>query len=214
MSTTGTVNAPQYNRRGVSALQEARTRRENEQKEIAKQKSSDEMLRQTLIVARRERIARIENATQMIAKLLRDGEFREAQEKTLSEIHWMLGELKIHADPQDRFWIAKKVLHFTSWRGMKALNDVEEVLTSVFGENIPDEIAENLARLIDKQTKFLRDKAKRDDVMRPGKTDKDHGSGSWKQHLVNVALRAAENHERVHGGNNGGGKGNKQKKKK
>jgi|SRR3989344_7523568 len=208
-----TVIAPQFGR-GNSALQEARTRRENTQKEIAKKKSSEEMLRQALVVARRERTVRIESATQTITKLLNDGKFREAQEKTLGEIHRMLNELKMLADPQDRLWIAKKVLHFTSWRGMKALNDVEEVITSVFGENIPDEIAESVARLIDKQTKFLRDRAKRDGVMRPGKTDSDHTNGSWKQHMVNIAAKAAQNREHAKGGSGNNGSGQKKKKKK
>ncbi|MBI5817075.1 MAG: hypothetical protein HZB09_01465 [Candidatus Yonathbacteria bacterium] len=203
MSTTGTVNAPQFGR-GVSALQEARTRRENERKEVAKQKSSEEMLWQTLVVARRERRTRVENATQTITKLLNDGKFREAQEKTLSEIHWLLDELKLHADIQDRLWIAKKILHFTSWRGMRVLNDVEEVLTSVFGENIPDEIAKKLAQLIDKQTEFLRkSEAKKAGVMRFGKTKRDRESGALRQHESNKATKADQNRERAHGSNNG-----------
>ncbi len=200
MSTTGTVNAPQFGR-GISVLQEARTRHENTQKEIAEKKNSEEKLRQILVVARRERGDRIKNTEQIIAKLLNKGKYQEAQEKVTDEIHRMLDELKLHADPQDRLWIAKKVLHFTSWRGMKSLNYVEEVLTSAFGENIPDEIAERLAQLIDKQTEFLRkSEAKKGSVMRSGKTARDRQNGALKRHESNVARRASENRERAQGG--------------
>lgn len=217
MSATGTVNAPRFGC-GISALQEARSRRENEQKESAKQKSSDEILRQTLVVARRERRTRVETATQTITKLLNNGKFHEAQEKALGEIYWLLNELKLHEDPQDRLWIAKKVLHLTSWRGMRVLNDVEKVLTSVFGENIPDEIAERLAQLIDKQTEFLRKSATKKGpkavVMHPGKTARDRESGALKQYQNNRASKAEINRQHAKGGSGDNGNGQKKKKKR
>lgn len=115
---------------------------------------------------------------------------------------------------QDRVWVAKKILHFTSWRGMKAFNDVERALMAIFNDNIPDEVAEGLARLIDKQTEFLRKQAKQNGVMRPNKTARDRDSGALRRHEQNRASKAAENRNHIKGGNGGGGKGDKQKKKK
>ncbi|MBI5817252.1 MAG: hypothetical protein HZB09_02385 [Candidatus Yonathbacteria bacterium] len=202
MSTQNSLTIPQFGR-GISSLQEAQAKREETQKEIAQKKSSEGILRQTLDVIRRDRMTRVENTARMITGLLNGGKYREAEQVTLNEIHRMLDELKMFADPKDRLWVAKKILHFTSWRGMKALNDAEEVLTSVFGKNIPDEIAESLARLIEKQTEYLRKIAKRNSgVMRDGKTQRDRNSGALKQHRDNKAFRAEENRQRAHGGDN------------
>lgn len=210
MSTTGTVIAPQYGR-GISALQEAKARRENAQEEIARKEQEAEKVRQALAVLRRERMGRVEKVIQTIAALLSEEKYRDAQQAALDGIHRLLKELKTLTDEQDRFWVAKKILHLTSWRGMKALNDVEEVFGSVFKDDIPEEIAEGLARLIDKQTEFLRKiEAKKSGVMRFGKTTRDRENGALKQHEQNKARKAAENRERAHGGN---GKGAKQKQK-
>lgn len=201
MSTQNPVNAPQFGR-GISVLQEAQVRREQAQKEIAQKKRGDEEAQRALIVARRERMGRVEKTTQMITALLNEGRYREAEEKTLDEIHHMLDELKTLTDKQDCTWVAKKVLHFTSWRGMKALGDVEGVFGLIFKENVPDEIAECLARLIDRQTEFLhKAAAKKAGVMRFGKTKRDRQSGALKQHQDNRASRAQENRQRAHGGN-------------
>ena len=215
MNTTGTaVRAPQYGR-GAAVLEDARVRRHEAQKEIARKQQEEEVARHALDVARQERLARIGNTTQKAAKLLDEGKYQDAQVLILNEIHCLLSELKTITDEQDRFWVAKRILHLTSWRGMKTLNDVEKVITSVFGENIPDEIAESLARLIDKQTEFLRKaEAKKAGVMRFGKTERDRQNGALRRHEQNRASRAVENRERAHGGNSGGGKGGKQKKKK
>lgn len=203
MSTTGTVIAPQYNR-GISTLQE----------EIAQKEQEAEKVPQALAVLRRERMGRVEKVIQTIAALLSEEKYRDAQQAALDGIHRLLKELKTLTDEQDRFWVAKKILHLTSWRGMKALNDVEEVFGSVFKDDIPEEIAEGLARLIDKQTEFLRKKSvdtrKVGGVVRFGKTARDRENGALKQHEQNKARKAAENRERAHCGN---GKGAKQKQK-
>lgn len=207
-----TVIAPQYGR-GISVLQEAQARRDQAQKEIAQKKRSDEQVQQALDAARRGRKERVEKAIQTIAALLSEEKYREAQQAALDEIHRLLGEFKMFSDERDRFWIAKKILHLTSWRGMKALSDVEEAFGSIFKDNIPNEIAEGLARLIDKQTEFLRKiEAKKSGVMRFGKTSRDRKNGALKQHEQNRARKASENRERAHSGN-GGGSG-KQKKQK
>lgn len=212
-----TVTAPQYGR-GTSALQEARARRENTQEEIAQKKRETEKVQQALTVARRERIKRYEGAVQLVAKLLTEEQYRVAQQAALDEIRHMLYALRSLSDTNDRVWVAKKILHLTSWRGMKAFNDVEQALIAAFNENIPDEIAEGLARLIDKQTEFLRKNSintrKVGGVVRSGKTAKDRKSGALRQHEQNRARKAAENRERAHSGNSGGDKGDKQKKKK
>lgn len=206
-----TVIAPQYGR-GISALEDARTRRNNAQEEIAQKEREVEKVRQALDVLRRERMQRYENTIQAITKFLAEERYREAQQATLDKIHHLLNELKTLTDEQDRVWVAKKVLHLTSWRGMKALNGVEQALTAIFNDSIPDEIAEGLARLIDKQTEFLQKiEVKKSGAMRFGKTARDRENGALRQHEQNRARRAAENRERAHGGN---GKNSGQKNKK
>lgn len=201
MSTQNPVNAPQFGR-GISVLQEAQERRSQTQKEIAQKKRVDEEALQAQINARRERMNRVEKAIQRIAGQLTNGKHREAREIAVEEINCLLEELKVSKNDQDRFWIAKKVLHFTSWQGWKALSDVEETISFVFRDSIPDEIAESLARLIDKQTEFLhKTEAKKAGIMRFGKTKRDRQSGALKQHQDNRASRAEENRQRAHGGN-------------
>ena len=91
----------------------------------------------------------------------------------------------------------------------KLLGEVEETLNDVFGENIPEKIAERLAGLIRKQTEYLcRVQQKRTGVLRPGKTARDKESGAHARHEDSRRARAVLQANVATSNGSGGGKGN------
>lgn len=166
--------------RGSSLLQDPRKRREQVRGKIKKKEQEEQEARRVLLIARCERQKRHENITTLIASLLGQGEYRAAQESTHNEINHLLGEFKTLPEQQDRLWVARKVLAITSWRGMRMFDDVEASIREAWNGDIPEEITETLARLMSKQMEFLRKEAKKNGIMRPGKTAADHARGASK----------------------------------
>jgi len=199
-STTSFIQAPQL---GINALRTARVERNNV---VAKNAVS-----QNMADIRFERTERIKKAQEAIETLLsyKDKERAcQARQVAAGEIRWLMDVVR-SVDGQDREWAAMQAMWFTSWQGMKLLGEVEETLNDVFGENIPEKIAERLAGLIRKQTEYLcRVQQKRTGVLRPGKTARDKESGAHARHEDSRRARAVLQANVATSNGSGGGKGN------
>lgn len=185
------VTAPQFGK-GVNALRAARRERDEaiaKQKEVADKQGE----------ARLERSERVKKAQVAIETLLAYGDHEhklQAREIAKTEIRWLL-EVMSSVDGQDRNWAANKALSLTAWQGMCIFQEVEDAFSEVFGDNIPDDIAEKLARLISRQAKYI---AEKNGVMRLGKTQTDKTSGAHRRHEQNRYTRATAQSANAKGG--------------
>lgn len=180
-TTAIVVTAPQFGK-GANALRAARRERDEA---VAKQKEAVERQGE----ARLERSNRVKKAQVAIETLLAYGDYEhkfQAREIAKTEIRWLL-EVMSSADGQDRNWAANKALSLTAWQGMCIFQEVEDAFSEVFGDNIPDDMAEKLARLISRQAIYI---AKKKGVKHPGKTAKDHESGAHGRYEKNRHVRA------------------------
>lgn len=184
------LTAPQFGK-GINALRAARRERDEA---IAKQKKAADKQDE----ARLERSERVKKAQVAIETLLAYGDYEhklQAREIAKAEICWLL-EVMRSMDGQDRNWAAGKALSLTAWQGMCIFQEVEDAFSEVFGDNIPDDIAEKLARLISRQAEYI---AKKKGIRRPGKTAKDHRNGAHRQHEDNRRTRAMAQSDRAKG---------------
>lgn len=195
--------APQFNQHGHGsrALHNARKKRNEIQTQIAKKIEEDRQAMEKLHAVRRMRSERVKKTSETINTHLNEGRNKEAQQVAIGEIRQLLGELPGLREDQDRHWVASKALHFTSWRGMHVLREVEEAFKLVFGDNIPSDLSEWLARLIEKQVEFLTRSMSRNSggsgIGGPGKTHRERVNGKHARHLQNRGAAALEQRARI-----------------
>ncbi len=169
------VSAPQFGR-GANNLRVARRERD----EVVAARQAEERLERI----RAERSERVNNAQSAIETLLSGDKADKvkAGEIARETIRWLLMVMKSE-NGRDQLWAASKTLWLTGWRGMCIFREVEEIFDEVFEENIPDDLAEKLARLTKRDAQYH-------GTMRPGKTHKDRKSGSHARHDANIRARA------------------------
>lgn len=199
------VVAPQFGIKGNTHLKSALESLEKTQVEITASKNEAEAIER----GRRVRTERVKQSETAANTLLMAKRGREATEVVVGEIRQLLAELATTREPRDRVWIAKKVLTFTGWRGGRMFDEVRTGIEKVFPGGIPEDVAESLARLVERQEKFLREEAKRKGTMRPGKTVRDHTNGAHVRHMQNRQTAAISQRERMVGHAGNGGKNKK-----
>lgn len=194
----------QFCAQGNSRLAAARKHRDEAQRALDSTLAAAKALALKIDRARTVRMERFKQAEATINTLLASRRGKDATEFAEAEILWLIGEIKTADEERDKSWIAWKILCLTSWRGIRILSEVEAAIGQAFPENIPDKMAEKLARLIERQEKFLREQAKRNGTMRPGKTAKERTTGKHDRHRQNRAIAALEQAERAQGHPKGG----------
>ncbi len=200
---TAVVVAPQFGnrRRGADVLRAAQKKRD-EAVSLARREEEE---RQKVFEKRRARSERVRNAQEAIETLIADGgKERRAQAREIAqnEVLCLLAETR-SLSGQDRNWAAGKTLGLIGWQCMFMLPEAESAFKEVFGNNIPENLAEKLARLVDKQTRYI---AKKNGVMRSGKTARDRQNGAHDRHEANLHTRAMTQSFSAHSHMTGGGK--------
>src|SRR3989344_2762355 len=198
MKEDSTVTAPQY---GVSVkdhLSQARKRRDEAQRALSARVSATRTAAEKLQEERDARMERVKQTEEAVNTLLMARRGHEATELVELEIKKLINELDCARTERDKSWVAWRMLCFTAWRGLNLLNEVEAVLERVYRDTLSEKMTEKLARLLERQTEYLREQAKRKGIIRSGKTERDRRNGVHARHNQNRVMAASERSERAH----------------
>ncbi len=191
------VTAPQFGIRKNEQLNKARQDRDLARKEADAARAAVREAVEQLENERETRRLRANQSETAANAMFDRNQPHEATKIIESEIHQLIDDLEKAREEQDRVWIGKRMLQFTAWRGWKVLDEVDVALKNAFPKELPEEIADKLTGIFTRQADFLRNLAKREGVMRPGKTKKEHRNGAHPRRVRNRTVAALEQRERT-----------------
>lgn len=208
------VTAPQFGIRKDDQLNKARQDRDLARKEADAARVAVRAAAAQLENERETRKKRVRQSEEAAATMFSAHQPHEAAKIIEGEIRQLISELPVTHEEQDRVWIAKQMLGFTSWRGWKVLDEVDAALKKAFPKELPDELAAKLTDIFTRQAEFFRNLSKKEGVMRPGKTKKEKGNGAHIRRVQNRGIAAIEQQSHAHQHCSGGHSNDGQKKKK
>lgn len=190
------VTAARFGIKKSDQLNNARQERDRARKEMDDARVAVKFVAENLAFIRGTRKLRANQSELAASTMFVAKQPREATKIIEGEIRQLINDLTKAREEQDRVWIAKRILGFTSWRGWGVLDDVHTAFKDAFPKELPEEFAVKLVDIYTRRADFLKNLAKKEGVMRPGKTQRKKDCVRAR-HGQSDGIAAIERQERV-----------------